>query len=137
MMPLEFPPSHVTALAYAATLAHSSATACAGGRPTAPQPNTVLSGRRRAGFAPPATTAASIAGLSRRGTAEHEQSVNFECAVRLEFQHLDAEASAQLTQLEIASARNLEQGPIIRRRHTDQGPRRNTTRQLSLWRAEA
>ena len=132
---------YVTALAYAATLAALGPPLLArAADPPAPQPNTVLSGQEiEQALHPPATTRSFPSrGLSRRGTAEHEQSVNLNVPFDSNSSTLTPQASAQLTQLEIAlSSATLSKDRFIVAGHTDAKGSAQYNKQLSLWRAEA
>jgi outer membrane protein OmpA-like peptidoglycan-associated protein len=109
--------------------------------PPAPEPNTVLSGEQieQALHHPPATTRSfGSRGLSRRDTAEHEQSVNLNVPFDLNSSTVTPRAAAQLTQLEIAlNSATLGKDRFIVAGHTDAKGSAPYNKQLSLRRAQA
>jgi outer membrane protein OmpA-like peptidoglycan-associated protein len=109
--------------------------------PPPPQPNTVLSGEQiEQALHPPAATTRSFPsrGLSRRDTAEHQQSVNLNVPFESNSSALTPQASAQLTQLENAlSSATLGKDRFIVAGHTDAKGSAQYNKQLSLRRAEA
>jgi len=106
-----------------------------------PQPNTVLSGREiEQALHPPAATTRSFPsrGLSRRDTAEHQQSVNLNVPFDSNSSALTAQASAQLAQLEMAlNSATLGKDRFMVAGHTDAKGSAQYNKQLSLRRAEA
>ena len=109
--------------------------------PPPPQPNTVLSGEQiEQALHPPAATTRSFPsrGLSRRDTAEHQQSVNLNVPFDSNSSALTPQASAQLTQLEIAlNSATLGKDRFIVAGHTDAKGSSQYNKQLSQRRAEA
>jgi outer membrane protein OmpA-like peptidoglycan-associated protein len=109
--------------------------------PAAPAPNAVLSGQQiEQALHPPAATTRSFKsrGLSRRDTAEHEQSVNLNVPFDLNSSTLQPQATVQLTQLEIAlNSASLGKDRFIVAGHTDAKGSAQHNKQLSLRRAEA
>jgi OmpA-OmpF porin, OOP family len=109
--------------------------------PPPPEPNAVLSGREiEQALHPPAATTRSFPsrGLSRRGTAEHQQSVNLNVPFDSNSSALTAQASAQLAQLEIAlNSATLGKDRFMVAGHTDAKGSAPYNKQLSLRRAEA
>jgi outer membrane protein OmpA-like peptidoglycan-associated protein len=109
--------------------------------PPPPEPNTVLSGREiEQALHPPAATTRSFPsrGLSRRGAAEHQQSVNLNVPFDSNSSALTAQASAQLAQLEIAlNSATLGKDRFMVAGHTDAKGSAPYNKQLSLRRAEA
>jgi outer membrane protein OmpA-like peptidoglycan-associated protein len=109
--------------------------------PPAPQPNTVLSGREiEQALHPPAATTRSFPsrGLSRRDTAEHQQSVNLNVPFDSNSSALTPQASAQLAQLEMAlNSTTLGKDRFMVAGHTDAKGSAQYNKQLSLRRAEA
>jgi outer membrane protein OmpA-like peptidoglycan-associated protein len=109
--------------------------------PPPPEPNAVLSGREiEQALHPPAATTRSFPsrGLSRRGAAEHQQSVNLNVPFDSNSSALTARASAQLAQLEIAlNSATLGKDRFMVAGHTDAKGSAPYNKQLSLRRAEA
>jgi outer membrane protein OmpA-like peptidoglycan-associated protein len=109
--------------------------------PPPPEPNTVLSGQEiEQALHPPAGTTRSFPsrGLSRRGAAEHQQSVNLNVPFDSNSSALTAQASAQLAQLEIAlNSATLGKDRFMVAGHTDAKGSAPYNKQLSLRRAEA
>jgi outer membrane protein OmpA-like peptidoglycan-associated protein len=109
--------------------------------PPPPQPNTVLSGQEiEQALHPPAATTRGFPsrGLSRRDTAEHQQSVNLNVPFDSNSSALTAQASSQLAQLEIAlNSATLGKDRFMVAGHTDAKGSAPYNKQLSLRRAEA
>jgi outer membrane protein OmpA-like peptidoglycan-associated protein len=109
--------------------------------PPTPEPNKVLSGQEiEQALHPPAATTRSFPsrGLSRRDTAEHQQSVNLNVPFDSNSSALTPQASAQLTQLEIAlNSATLGKDRFIVAGHTDAKGSAQYNKQLSQRRAEA
>jgi outer membrane protein OmpA-like peptidoglycan-associated protein len=109
--------------------------------PPAPEPNTVLSGEQiEQALHPPAATTRSFTsrGLSRRNTAEHQQSVNLNVPFDSNSSALTQQASAQLTQLQIAlNSASLGKDRFVVAGHTDAKGSAPYNKQLSQRRAEA
>ena len=109
--------------------------------PPAPEPNAVLSGQEieQALHPPTATTRGFPSrGLSRRDTAEHQQSVNLNVPFESNSSALTPQASAQLAQLEIAlNSATLGKDRFIVAGHTDAKGSAQYNKQLSQRRAEA
>ncbi len=109
--------------------------------PASTDPNAVLSGEQieQALHHPPATTRGfTTRGLSRVGTAEHQQSVNLNVPFESNSSALTPQASAQLTQLQIAlTSASLGKDRFIVAGHTDAKGSAAYNKQLSLRRAEA
>ncbi len=109
--------------------------------PPAPEPNTVLSGEQiEQALHPPAATTRSFTsrGLSRRNTAEHQQSVNLSVPFDSNSSALTQQASAQLTQLQIAlNSASLGKDRFVVAGHTDAKGSAQYNKQLSQRRAEA
>jgi len=109
--------------------------------PPAPEPNTVLSGEQiEQALHPPAATTRSFTsrGLSRRNTAEHQQSVNLSVPFDSNSSALTQQASAQLTQLQIAlNSASLGKDRFVVAGHTDAKGSGQYNKQLSQRRAEA
>jgi outer membrane protein OmpA-like peptidoglycan-associated protein len=106
-----------------------------------PQPNAVLSGQQiEQALHPPAATTRSFPsrGLSRRDTAEHQQSVNLNVPFDSNSSALTPQASAQLAQLELAlNSATLGKDRFMVAGHTDAKGSAQYNKQLSLRRAEA
>jgi outer membrane protein OmpA-like peptidoglycan-associated protein len=119
----------------------SSPTLARAADPPPPEPNTVLSGQQiEQALHPPAATTRSFPsrGLSRRDTAAHGQSVNLNVPFDSNSSALTPQASAQLTQLEIAlNSATLGKDRFIVAGHTDAKGSAPYNKQLSLRRAEA
>jgi outer membrane protein OmpA-like peptidoglycan-associated protein len=109
--------------------------------PPAPAPNAVLSGEQieqALHHAPATTREFTSRGLSRRDTAEHQQSVNLNVPFDSNSSALTPQASAQLAQLEIAlNSASLGKDRFIVAGHTDAKGSAPYNKQLSLRRAEA
>jgi outer membrane protein OmpA-like peptidoglycan-associated protein len=109
--------------------------------PPAPERNSVLSGEQiEQALHPPAATTRSFPsrGLSRRDTAEHQQSVNLNVPFDSNSSALTPQAAAQLTQLEIAlNSASLGKDRFIVAGHTDAKGSAPYNKQLSQRRAEA
>src|SRR5260221_9070235 len=109
--------------------------------PPTPEPNTVLAGPEiEPALHPPAATTRSFPsrGLSRRDTAEHQQSVNLNVPFDSNSSALTAQASAQLSQLEMAlNSATLGKDRFMVAGHTDAKGSAQYNKQLSLRRAEA
>jgi outer membrane protein OmpA-like peptidoglycan-associated protein len=109
--------------------------------PPPPQPNTVLTVREiEQALHPPAATTRSFPsrGLSRRDTAEHQQSVNLNVPFDSNSSALSPQASAQLAQLEMAlNSATLSKDRFMVAGHTDAKGSAPYNKQLSLRRAEA
>jgi outer membrane protein OmpA-like peptidoglycan-associated protein len=89
-------------------------------------------------LAQPKTRSFVPRGLTRRGTAEAQQSVNLNIPFESNSSALKAEASAQLTQLELAlTSASLGQDRFIVAGHTDAKGAPQYNKQLSLRRAQA
>jgi outer membrane protein OmpA-like peptidoglycan-associated protein len=105
------------------------------------EPNTVLSGQQiEQALHPPAATTRGFPsrGLSRRDTAEHQQSVNLNVPFDSNSSALTPQASAQLTQLEIAlNSASLGKDRFMVAGHTDAKGSAQYNKQLSQRRAEA
>ena len=108
---------------------------------TPPAANAVLTGEQieQALHPPPATTRGfATRGLSRRDSAEHQQSVNLNVPFGSNSSALTPEASAQLAQLEIAlNSATLSKDRFIVAGHTDAKGSAQYNKQLSQRRAEA
>jgi outer membrane protein OmpA-like peptidoglycan-associated protein len=106
-----------------------------------PEPNTVLSGQQiEQALHPPAATTRSFPsrGLSRRETAEQQQSVNLNVPFDSNSSALTPQASAQLAQLEMAlNSTTLGKDRFMVAGHTDAKGSAPHNKQLSLRRAEA
>ena len=106
-----------------------------------PEPNAVLSGQEiEQALHPPAATTRGFPsrGLSRRDTAEHQQSVNLNVPFDSNSSALTPQASAQLAQLEIAlNSPTLGKDRFMVAGHTDAKGSAPYNKQLSLRRAEA
>jgi outer membrane protein OmpA-like peptidoglycan-associated protein len=106
-----------------------------------PEPNTVLSGQQiEQALHPPAATTRSFPsrGLSRRETAEQQQSVNLNVPFDSNSSALTPQASAQLAQLEMAlNSATLGKDRFMVAGHTDAKGSAQYNKQLSLRRAEA
>jgi len=141
MMPVRIALPYVTALAYVATLAALVLPQLVrAADPPAQEPSAVLSGEQiEQALHPPATTRSFPSrGLSRRGAAEHEQSVNLNVPFDSNSSTLTPQASAQLAQLEIAlNSATLSKDRFIVAGHTDSKGSAQYNKQLSLRRAEA
>ena len=99
--------------------------------PPTPEQNTVLSGEQiEQALHPPAATTRGFPsrGLSRRDTAEHQQSVNLNVPFDSNSSALTSQASAQLAQLEMAlNSATLGKDRFMVAGHTDAKAARNTT----------
>jgi len=109
--------------------------------PPTPEPNTVLSGEQiEQALHPPAATTRGFPsrGLSRRDTAEHQQSVNLNVPFDSNSSALTSQASAQLAQLEMAlNSATLGKDRFMVAGHTDAKGSAQYNKQLSQRRAEA
>ncbi len=89
-------------------------------------------------LAPPKTRSFVPRGLTRRGTAEAEQSVNLNIPFESNSSALQPQASAQLTQLELAlTSASLGKDRFVVAGHTDSKGSPQYNKQLSLRRAQA
>jgi outer membrane protein OmpA-like peptidoglycan-associated protein len=105
-----------------------------------PEPNSVLTEQQiEQALHPPATTRGFTSrGLSRRDTAEHQQSVNLNVPFDLNSSTLSPQASQQLTQLEIAlKSETLGKDRFLVAGHTDAKGSADYNKTLSQKRAEA
>ena len=104
-------------------------------------PNAVLSGEQieqALHHAPATTRGFTSRGLARRDSAEHQQSVNLNVPFGSNSSALTPQASAQLTQLEIALASaSLGKDRFIVAGHTDAKGSAQYNKQLSQRRADA
>ena len=109
--------------------------------PPTPEPNTVLSGELiEQALHPPAATTRGFPsrGLSRRDTAEHQQSVNLNVPFDSNSSALTSQASAQLAQLEMAlNSATLGKDRFMVAGHTDAKGSAQYIKLLSQRRAEA
>ena len=109
--------------------------------PPPPAANTVLTGEQiELALHPPAATRGGFAtrGLSRRDSAEHQQSVNLNVPFGSNSSALTPQASTQLAQLEIAlNSATLSKDRFIVAGHTDAKGNAQYNKQLSQRRAEA
>ncbi len=118
-----------------------AAAPAAASAPASTDPNAVLSGEQieqALHHAPATTRGFTTRGLSRVGTAEHQQSVNLNVPFESNSSALTPQASAQLTQLQIAlTSASLGKDRFIVAGHTDAKGSAAYNKQLSLKRAEA
>ncbi len=109
--------------------------------PAPPAANPLMSGEQieQALHPPPATTRGFASrGLSRRDNAQHQQSVNLNVPFDSNSSALTPQASAQLTQLEIAlTSATLSKDRFVVAGHTDAKGSAQYNKQLSQRRAEA